>query len=333
VRWCAVASAAALLGSVWIAGAVRLHLAPSPHAEETRVPGVKLRLVQANIAQELKWRRDQAEAILDKYLQLSTSAGFETITAIIWPETAIPFSLQDELPYRTAIAKVAPERGLVVTGYDRVTPPRQQPLRVWNSLASIDRAGHITHVYDKHHLVPFGEFVPFRALLSIPKITDGDIDFTAGDGLRTVSLPGLPPVSPLICFEAIFPDQVVARVDRPHWLLNLTNDAWFGASSGPYQHFQMARMRAVEQGLPLVRVAVTGISAVIDPYGRIIKQLALGQEGVADAALPRALPQRTPYARLGDGVPFGLLLLASSVGAAVWKSQRTRPNRKLKTCR
>jgi apolipoprotein N-acyltransferase len=320
-RWCAVASAAALLGSVWIGGAVRLYLAPSPHAQETIVPGVKLRLVQANIAQELKWRPDQAEAILNKYLQLSTSPGFETVTDIIWPETAIPSSLWNDPAHRTAIAKVAPERGLVVTGYDHVTRSGQQPLRVWNSLASIDATGAITHVYDKHHLVPFGEFVPFRALLSSAKVTDGDMDFTAGDGPRTVNLPGLPLVSPLICFEAIFPDQVVADGDRPHWLLNLTNDAWFGASSGPYQHFQMARMRTIEQGLPLIRVAVTGISAVIDPYGRIIKRLASGQEGVVDAALPRALPHLTPYARLGDRVLFGLLLVASLVAAAIWKSR------------
>jgi len=332
-RWCAVASAAALLGGVWIGGAERLHLAPSPDAKETTVPGVKLRLIQANIAQDLKWRSDQSEAILNKYLQLSTSPRVETITHIVWPETAIPFSLWDDLAHRAAIAKAAPERGLVVTGYDHVIRTGQQLLRVWNSLASIDATGGITHVYDKHHLVPFGEFVPFRALLSVAKVTDGDMDFTPGDGPRTVNLPGLPLVSPLICFEAIFPDQVVAVGDRPHWLLNLTNDAWFGSSSGPYQHFQMARMRAIEQGLPLVRVAVTGISAVVDPYGRIIKQLALGQEGVVDAALPRALPHLTPYAWLGDRVLFGLLLVASLVAAAIWKGQGTRPDRRLRICR
>ena len=207
-RWCAVASAAALLGGVWLGGVVRLHLAPSPDAKETTVPGVKLRLVQANIAQELKWRPDQAEAILNKYLEWSTSLGFETVTDIIWPETAIPFSLWNDPGPRAGITKVVPRQGLLITGYDRVAPHGQQPFRVWNSLASIDSAGHIAHVYDKHHLVPFGEFVPFRALLSIAKITEGDIDFTPGDGPRTVSLAGLPPVSPLICFEAIFPDQV-----------------------------------------------------------------------------------------------------------------------------
>jgi apolipoprotein N-acyltransferase len=321
-RWCAVASAAALLGGVCLGGVVRLHLAPSPDTETT-VPGVKLRLVQANIAQELKWRPDQAEAILKKYLQLSTGLGFETVTDIIWPETAIPFSLWNDPGPDAGITKVVPRQGLLITGYDRITPQGQQPFRVWNSFASIDPAGHIAHVYDKHHLVPFGEFVPFRALLSIAKITEGDIDFTPGDGPRTVSLAGLPPVSPLICFEAIFPDQVVAVGDRPHWLLNVTNDAWFGSSSGPYQHFQMARMRAIEQGLPLVRVAVTGISAVIDPYGRIIKQLSLGQEGVVDAALPGALPHLTPYARLGDRVLFGLLLVTSLAAAAIWKKSRT----------
>lgn len=311
-RWYAVALATALLPVVWTGGAVRLHLAPVADADETTVPGVKLRLVQANIAQRLKWRPDQAEAILRRYLQLSAGPEFDGITHIIWPETAVPFSLSNDPVHRAAIGSVAPPRGFVITGYDRTSTPGQRPLRVWNSLASVDPAGRIAHTYDKHRLVPFGEFVPFRALLKIAKVTYGDIDFAAGDGPRTLDIPGLPPASPLICYEAIFPGQVVAADGRPDWLLNLTNDAWFGSSAGPYQHFQSARMRAIEQGLPLVRVAVTGISAVVDPYGRILHRLDIGQEGVLDATLPTALVP-TPYARFGDVIVLILLVVASAV--------------------
>jgi apolipoprotein N-acyltransferase len=145
------------------------------------------------------------------------------------------------------------------------------------------------------------------------KVTYGTVDFSTGPGPRTLRLPGLPPVSPLICYEAIFPHRIVDRDDRPTWLLNVTNDAWFGISSGPYQHFASARLRAVEQGLALVRVANTGISAVVDPYGRVTARLDLGRAGVLDAALPAAHDGLTPYARWGDVTVLVLIALGGAI--------------------
>jgi apolipoprotein N-acyltransferase len=173
--------------------------------------------------------------------------------------------------------------------------------------------------FDKFHLVPFGEYVPLAGILPIEKIAPGGgAGFSAGPGPRTLRLPGLPPVSPLICYEVIFPGNVIDPDDRPAWLLNLTNDAWYGRTSGPYQHFGMAVARAVEQGLPLVRVANTGISGVIDPWGRVTARLGLGEGGtsgaVLDAALPRALDAAPPYQRFGGPILAGLLLAGLGAG-------------------
>ncbi|MGH6976371.1 MAG: apolipoprotein N-acyltransferase, partial [Stellaceae bacterium] len=196
----------------------------------------------------------------------------------------------------------------------RSDPPPAPMVHYWNSLAAVDRNGRIVATYDKHHLVPFGEYVPLRGFLPMNKITPGTVDFSAGPGPRTLDLPNLPPVSPLICYEAIFPEQAVAPGTRPQWLLNITNDAWYGFTSGPFQHFAIARLRAVEQGLPLVRDGNNGISAVVDPLGRIVARLGLDDVGVLDAPLPRALPP-TLYARFGDA-GFVVLLFVGLLAAA-----------------
>jgi apolipoprotein N-acyltransferase len=188
-------------------------------------------------------------------------------------------------------------------------------VRIWNSLEVIDGDGRILASYDKAHLVPFGEYMPLPAWISLAKVTAGSLDFTAGPGPRTLTLAGLPPVGPLICYEVIFPAAVVDRRQRPDWLLNLTNDGWYGISSGPYQHLVAARMRAVEEGLPLVRAANSGISAVIDPYGRVVASLGLGQAGVLDADLPRPIGA-TLFARAGWLI-LPLLLGATALAAAV----------------
>ncbi|MEJ0071686.1 MAG: apolipoprotein N-acyltransferase [Pseudomonadota bacterium] len=165
--------------------------------------------------------------------------------------------------------------------------------------------------------------MPLSHVLPIARIAPGGGDgFSAGPGPRSLRLPGLPPVGPLICYEVIFPGEVIDPDDRPAWLLNLTNDAWYGDSSGPYQHFASARARAVEQGLPLVRAANTGISGVIDPYGRVIARLGLGRAGVVDALLPRGLPDATVYQRFGGGI-LAFLLLAG-LAAAILSRRHAR---------
>jgi apolipoprotein N-acyltransferase len=173
----------------------------------------------------------------------------------------------------------------------------------------IDHDGSILGVYDKMHLVPFGEYLPFQSVLEgfgLMQLTKVQGGFLSGERRRAMSVPRAPAFVPLICYEIVFPGAAVPRDERPGWLLNLTNDGWFGISPGPYQHFQQARVRAIEEGLPLVRAANTGISAVVDPLGRVIKSLPLGSEGVLDSALPREIPA-TLYRRLGD-VPTGLVV-------------------------
>lgn len=299
--------AGVVLGSLWGGGALRLAQAPAD-----RQAGVGLRVVQANIAQHHKWQDDLRESHLARHIALSLEPETRPISHIIWPETAVPFLLDRRPAVRQRVAQVARDTGaVVITGLLRATPA-DQPFRLWNSLQAIAADGEILATYDKAHLVPFGEFMPLRGLaarLGLGKLTAGDTDFSAGPGRRTVTIPGLPPVSPLICYEVVFPGGVASRSPRPRWLLNITNDAWYGMSAGPYQHFAQAKLRAVEEGLPLVRAANTGISAVVDAYGREVGRLALGETGVLDVGLPEALSATTLYVRFGDW-PVVLLLAA-----------------------
>ena len=309
-RWRAVAVAFAALCAVWAAGAGRL----SQASGET-VPGVRLRLVQPNIPQALKWKPDLRRRHVLKQLALSRAPGESgpPPTHVIWAETAVPYVIDQTPGLAQTLGLAAPPGGLLLVGAPRATPQGSKPSRLWNSLLALNSQGRITGSYDKFHLVPFGEYVPWRGLLPIDKLTAGRQDFSPGPGLRTLNLDGLPPLSALICYEVIFPGRVAATA-RPAWLLNLTNDGWFGQTSGPYQHFAAARLRAVEEGLPLVRVANTGISGVVDGYGRTLRSLGLGREGVLDSALPAALSARTPFSRLGDGMTGFLVVLVFGAG-------------------
>lgn len=321
--WWPVAGAFAVLAAVWLGGLWRLGA-----ATDASVPGVRLRLVQPDIPQALKWAPAERERHLVKQVELSVrppapnSAEARAPTHVIWAETAVPYYVANDPGLLAALGRVVRDGGALVVGAPRTTPTPETPFRIWNSLHAIDGRGRIVATYDKFHLVPFGEYVPFRRWLPIAKITHGEIDFSPGPGLQTLAIPGLPPVSPLICYEVIFPGAVVAPGRRPGWLLNLTNDAWFGLSSGPYQHFAAARLRAVEEGLPLVRVANNGITAIVDSYGRVRASLGLGREGVVDGELPTALPAPPPYGRFGDGMTLAVLLAVALVAVAASARRR-----------
>jgi apolipoprotein N-acyltransferase len=303
IRLAALPLALLLLGGAYLYGSERLSGAGSETVE-----GVRLRLVQPNIAQTLKWDAGLAEGHLLKQMRMSVAGdAAHPITHVIWPETAVPFTLERNPALAEVLARIVPPGGLLITGIPRVT--RAPGGEEWhNGMVALDASGKVRASFDKFHLVPFGEYVPIRFLPGVDRIAPGESDFTPGPGPQTVELPGLPPTSPLICYEVIFPGAVTEPGKRPAWLLNLTNDAWFGLSTGPHQHFASARLRTIEEGLPMIRVANTGISGVIDAYGRVQAKLDLGTEGVIDTALPRALPP-TPYARFGDGIA-GLIVLA-----------------------
>jgi len=279
------------------------------------VPGVNLRLVQPSIPQTMKQDPSALLGNFRRLFALSTSPASAPPTAIIWPEDAAPPFLERDGGARQALAQAAPQNGYIIAGTTRTDPAPEAPTHVWNSLVAVDHDGNIRASYDKFHLVPFGEYVPLRSILPIQKITPGAVDFSAGSGPRTITLPGLPPFSPLICYEAIFPHAVVDPEHRPAWLLNVTDDAWYGFTSGPFQHLAIARLRAIEEGLPLARAGDNGISAMFDPYGRVTGRLALDDVGVLDVKLPQSLPP-TLYSRVGDIPFFGAMLLV--LAALLW---------------
>jgi len=304
--------ATVILALVWGGGLVRLSGAAAP-GEDT-VPDVRLRLVQPNIEQKNKWKSALKIGNLKEQIAMSAAVGPGAApTHVIWSETAATYLLSSDLAVRKAMAEAVPEGGMILTGAPRSTPAGQTPFQIWNSLYALDAAGDIVGTYDKSHLVPFGEYMPFRGILGLEKLTAGSTDFTPGPGRQTLRLPGLPAVSPLICYEVIFPGNVVNATDRPQWILNVTNDAWYGISTGPYQHFDAARFRALEEGLPLVRVANTGISGVIDGYGRIVSRLDLGNKGTLDSNLPKALPA-TLYSRYGNAAALVLIFIVGGLG-------------------
>jgi apolipoprotein N-acyltransferase len=346
--WLAVALGGTLVVALAIFGAVRLATSPTSY-----VDGVRLRIMQPNLPQDAKFNSSQKQQVMSRYLDLSDrstgpqSTGVRDVTHLIWPESAFPFFLTREADALAQIAALLRPATVLITG--AIRPPETAPnaviTRAYNSVYVIGPDGSILSVYDKVHLVPFGEYLPFQNMLErlgLTQLTKRG-GFIAGDRRRNEHVPGAPDFLPLVCYEVIFPADAVPRSERPGWLydhlgryvgwpfvagsgerpgwmLNLTNDGWFGLSAGPYQHFQQARVRAVEEGLALVRAANTGISAVIDPLGRVIKSLPLGTEGVIDAPLPQRLAP-TPYARAGDG-PLGATLALALV--LVMRSRKLR---------
>ena len=293
-----------LATGIWMVGVTRI-------SEPVAPTEVTVRIVQGNIPQRQKWDPAYRERAIERYLTLSARPG--RFDLLLWPESAFPGYLDEDLRMLGRISEILPEGAVLLTGA-QTRHVTAGGITYRNSILAIDASGSILDRYAKHHLVPFGEYVPLKGILPAKKLTAGLGDFTPGSGPETYAPPGLPPVGLSICYEAIFPSRIVDAAERPAWIFNATNDAWFGASMGPRQHLASARMRAVEEGLPLVRAANTGISAVIDAYGRIGPRLDLDETGALDARLPAALPP-PPFSRYGQKT-FLVLLLVCIAGPA-----------------
>jgi apolipoprotein N-acyltransferase len=316
-----VPSLGALLVLAGIAGFGALRLAtPAP----TPVAGVHLRVVQPNATIDADFSYEHKDAILRHYLTLSdratspTATGLADVTHVVWPESPFPFILSRDAGALAAIGNALGAKATLITGAARLEAGpvdqngRPTP-RYYNAIQVVTRDGTIIDSYDKVHLVPFGEYLPLKPLLNrlgIQNFVHVPGGFEAGTTRHLLNVPGLPPVAAIICYEAIFSGEVVPPGGtRPGLLLNVTDDAWFGRTAGPYQHFAQARLRSIEEGIPLVRSASTGISAIVDAYGRVTSSLPIGAENVIDGPLPGAI-EPPPFARYGNAIPFGLLLAA-----------------------
>ena len=293
-----------LLGALY-AAAPFLNEAPKPGPDAPVV-----RIVQPNVPQEQKWDRDYMQLHFDRQMALTTAEGDPDL--IVWPETALPTLLDNAGPVLGDIA-IALGGTPIVLGVQRA-----EAGRYYNSMIMMDGAGRQAALYDKHHLVPFGEYVPLGNLAARFGIRGlaqrNGHGYSAGPGPQVMDLGEIGRAVPLICYEGVFARDVSGAPGRADMLLLITNDAWFGEVSGPYQHLAQARLRSAEQGLPMIRAANTGVSAMIDASGRITAQLDLGEAGYLDMPLPPPLPP-TPYARTGDWPALALLILMLIVPA------------------
>jgi apolipoprotein N-acyltransferase len=314
-----IAASVALM-AVW-AGAGAARLGTSHPAKPAAVIG----LIQGDGTAEFVSTREAAVALFRRYLALSAEAVAKARAehpdlpiALLWPETASPFFLQTDVGARQAIAETVGPDVTVITGMLRFGPHDT----IFNSMGVVRGPGPLLATYDKWHLVPFGEYEPDWMPL---QILPGQ-GFTPGTGPKTLHIPGLPPVGPIICYESVFSGQIIKETDRPDWIALVTNDAWFGDSSGPRQHLAAGRMRAVEEGMPLARAANTGISALFDASGREIGRIGMDRQGVFVATLPGELPP-TLFSRLGLWAPAALALLTLLAGICLGWRRRAMPAR------
>jgi apolipoprotein N-acyltransferase len=300
---CAITALLIMLGF----GFYRLEQNPT-----TYHPNIRLRLVQAAIPQQLKWDPKHKLEAFKEYIRLSRTPAKHSPTHIIWPESAMTSPFKQEDYVAKILSELASPFGSLITGVVRLDKQQDSRLLLYNSMQAITQNGIIDAIYDKRALVPFGEYIPLRGLIPFKKITNGTVDFQSGSSASPQITKGAPAFHTIICYEAIFP--LLSQNQGANWLLNLTNDTWFGDSNGPRQHLQMSRMRAVEQGLPLVRSAGSGISAVIDPYGRVLASLDLNKKGVLDNELPISATTKPLSANYSLHIAIIFLLLFSLIG-------------------
>lgn len=291
---------------------------------------VHLRLIQPNIDQAQKWQAESREFTVDRLIALSetqldpTDNGLDDVSILIWPEAALPFFLSEYPEALARFARMLPSGTLLLTG-----APRRDTLAEadYNAVLALNSEGEVIAAYDKQHLVPVGEFLPFKDLLAkigLRQFVPGLTGWSHGTTPRLMQPDGSPPFIALVCYEAIFSGALAPQLDQADYILNVTNDGWFAGSIGPRQHFHHARLRAVETGLPMVRVANTGITALIDPLGQVLGQVAPDEMGVLDGDLPAKLVP-PPFVRFGH-LPFWIALVISAalVFAQRWRSTRRR---------
>ena len=314
-----VAAAALALGALWAGGAARL-AAAKPEAT-----GLVVRVVQPDIPQTMKWSPAFFRHIVERYAALTAQPAAARPDVVVWPEAAIPSPIEAVMAPGTwteAAIRAALQPGQVLLA----GVVREEPPRYYNSLLALRRTGDgfaFLARYDKHRLVPFGEYLPFEPLfaaLHLKKLIAVEGEFSAGPPPQPIHPDGLPAVQPLICYESLFPGFAAPDGGRAAWIVNVSNDAWFGRTSGPLQHLNLASYRAIEEGVPLVRATPTGVSAFVDPWGRTLQSLAPGQGGVIDRRLPAPLPP-TLYARWRDA-PFWAMTLFGL--ACAWRRPRRR---------
>ncbi len=300
-----------IAGLLWGGGAFRLALVGSVDAEVPVSEDLPLvQVVQPNIPQREKWVPELQDQHFAKLLRLSrrpADMAPDRKRIVIWPETAATFFVETQPVRRLQMASVLGSDDILVTGAPRTYPRDTDEFKVWNAVQVLDSTGEIVASFDKFHLVPFGEYVPFRNWIPIPKLTAGRTDFSFGPGPQTLDIAGLPSFSPLICYEVIFPGAVIDDADQPDWLLNVTNDGWFGKSAGPYQHLAATRFRSIEEGRPLVRAAYTGVSVMYDAYGRELARLPLSAEGVLVHPLSKVYNHTTVYYLWRDILFYGIV--------------------------
>ncbi|WP_162409726.1 apolipoprotein N-acyltransferase [Acuticoccus sediminis] len=275
--------------------------------EAQPLDGARVRIVQPSIPQNEKWRASSRADIWTRLLDLTAEPGEDGTRppVVVWPETALPFIYRTPSLEQYDLARaLGPGRTLITGAVELERTDAGE--RATNSIFVINEDGERIDRYDKAHLVPFGEYLPFSGVLSwlgLDALAAGSSEFASGDPRDILQVPGLPDARPLICYEAIFAQP--SGGNRPKWIVNLTNDAWFGDTPGPYQHLRLVRLRAIESGLPTVRVANTGLSGLIDPYGRVMNEILLNQLAFRDISLSESVS--TLYSRVGNG-PFFLIV-------------------------
>ncbi len=315
-----LAAGTVLITGLFISGAARLSGA------DLRLTPTTVRIVQPDVDQQAKWEPDQFEAVVRRYVNLSASQSGARPDVVIWPEGALPVTANDAFSswVGPSIDRALEPGQTLVAGFSRAEAGRDGEPSYFNSLFVLHDSGQlrIAAIYDKYRLVPFGEFLPLGGVMSatgIRSLVHVPADFSAGPRPRPVDIPGAPRAQPLICYESLYPGFTSSEGGRPGWIINISNDAWFGRTSGPRQHLNLAAYRAIETGLPMVRATPTGISALVDPWGRVGPRLEPGESGVLDVRLPEpAAP--TLYAKIGD-LPFLIFVVLLLISGLRFNSE------------